>query len=92
MKKFNLILMGVAVFVLLMGATCFAKDQQDRTQLQTISSTQFSCGESKNLIAQLSQKKRGCCSWHGGVCGCSNGRVVCCDQTLSPSCTCRAEQ
>ena len=30
----------------------------------------------------------GCCSWHGGVCGCSNGRKVCCDKTLSPSCKC----
>jgi len=32
--------------------------------------------------------KRGCCSWHGGVCGCEGGRVLCCDGTLSPSCTC----
>ena len=31
----------------------------------------------------------GCCSWHGGVCGCSpSGRKTCCDGTLSPSCTC----
>lgn len=33
--------------------------------------------------------KRGCCSWHGGVCGCRAGRTVCCDGSLSPSCTCR---
>jgi len=33
--------------------------------------------------------KSGCCSWHKGVCGCSaNGRVVCCDDTLSTSCLC----
>ena len=33
--------------------------------------------------------KRGCCSRHGGVCGCSdNGRAICCDDTLSPSCGC----
>lgn len=32
--------------------------------------------------------RRGCCSWHGGVCGCQNGRTVCCDGTYSPSCTC----
>ena len=33
--------------------------------------------------------KRGCCSHHGGVAGCSqNGRQVCRDGTLSPSCTC----
>jgi hypothetical protein len=31
---------------------------------------------------------RGCCSWHGGECGCQNGRDVCCDGTLSPTCTC----
>jgi hypothetical protein len=35
--------------------------------------------------------KRGCCSWHGGVCGCSGGRVVCCDGSFSPSCTCRGD-
>ncbi len=32
--------------------------------------------------------QRGCCSHHGGVCGCSNGRQKCCDGTLSPSCQC----
>lgn len=34
-------------------------------------------------------ERSGCCSWHGGVCGCDSfGRVVCCDGTTSPSCTC----
>lgn len=34
--------------------------------------------------------RQGCCSWHGGVCGCNKGRgkLICCDGTLSPSCTC----
>jgi len=36
----------------------------------------------------LNVEQRGCCSWHGGVCGCSGGRQLCCDGTLSPSCTC----
>lgn len=40
----------------------------------------------KQLLA-----KRGCCSWHGGVCDCKNGRVVCCDGSYSPSCTCHHE-
>jgi hypothetical protein len=31
---------------------------------------------------------RGCCSWHGGECGCSNGREMCCDGSASPTCTC----
>lgn len=34
--------------------------------------------------------KRGCCSWHGGVCGCDeeSGMQLCCDDTLSPTCEC----
>lgn len=33
--------------------------------------------------------QRGCCSHHGGVAGCSeNGRQICRDGTLSPTCTC----
>lgn len=32
--------------------------------------------------------RRGCCSHHGGVCGCENGRAKCCDGTLSPTCGC----
>jgi hypothetical protein len=34
---------------------------------------------------------QGCCSWHGGECGCQDGRDVCCDGTFSPSCTCHNE-
>jgi hypothetical protein len=42
------------------------------------------------LFVLLNQdvERRGCCSWHGGVCDCWLGRVVCCDGTLSPSCGC----
>jgi hypothetical protein len=38
----------------------------------------------------LEQKiaRSGCCSWHGGVCDCIGGRVVCCDGTFSPTCSC----
>jgi hypothetical protein len=32
--------------------------------------------------------RSGCCSHHGGVCGCSGARQQCCDGALSPSCTC----
>lgn len=35
--------------------------------------------------------RSGCCSHHGGVQGCSNGRQVCRDGTLSPTCTCYKE-
>lgn len=39
------------------------------------------------MIAELDDRS-GCCSYHGGVCGCSGGRARCCDGTLSPSCGC----
>lgn len=32
--------------------------------------------------------RQGCCSHHGGVCGCGGSRLMCCDGTLSPSCPC----
>lgn len=33
-----------------------------------------------------------CCSWHGGVCGCTDfGSVVCCDGVASPACSCEPE-
>ncbi len=42
--------------------------------------------KSPELLAQ-----QGCCSWHGGVWGCENGDVICCDGSQSPSCGCNAE-
>ena len=42
-------------------------------------------------INPLEVQQRGCCSWHGGVSGCSGGRVVCEDGSLSPSCTCYSD-
>lgn len=38
--------------------------------------------------SETTVEQRGCCSHHQGVCGCENGRTVCCDGTLSPSCSC----
>ena len=55
-------------------------------------SQQSKCDSNKDGLAEVDVKKqlerRGCCSWHGGVCGCSSGRAVCCDGQLSPSCGC----
>src|SRR5262245_32306349 len=35
-----------------------------------------------------SPSRSGCCSHHGGVCGCERGRAACCDGSPSPSCGC----
>ena len=41
------------------------------------------------LIPSVVSAKRGCCSHHGGVSGCSSsGKQICRDGTLSPTCTC----
>jgi hypothetical protein len=58
------------------------------------SKTESDTKESLN-VAQVREhdveQRQGCCSWHGGVCGCdySTGRAICCDGTLSPSCSCQ---
>jgi len=41
-----------------------------------------------SISAKQDMMQRGCCSWHQGVCGCSKGRQVCCDGSLSPTCRC----
>ena len=42
-----------------------------------------------SVVNSLNADNRsGCCSHHGGVCGCSGGRTVCCDGSYSPSCRC----
>ena len=33
-------------------------------------------------------RRRGCCSHHRGVCDCDGNRLVCCDGSYSPTCTC----
>jgi hypothetical protein len=40
------------------------------------------------LASETVAAPKGCCSNHGGVCGCKGGQDLCCDKTLSPSCTC----
>ena len=59
---------------------------------QNVTAHQGQCGEAKRAGVPADQLVgRGCCSWHNGQCGCSFGRVVCCDGSYSPSCTCAKE-
>lgn len=32
-----------------------------------------------------------CCKGHKGVCGCRAGKIVCCDNSVSPDCTCHSD-
>jgi hypothetical protein len=51
-------------------------------------SLMFAFVSNTDLNKNDSYAGRGCCSHHGGVCGCSYGRAVCCDGSYSPSCQC----
>jgi hypothetical protein len=62
--------------VLLLGLTVMASENNQKQ-----------CQQIKDGVAQS-----GCCSWHGGVCGCSLGRAQCCDGSLSPSCGCLKDE
>ena len=71
---------AVFVMVLLSFSSIYAN--QNCKDVQAIDINTYNL----NSVNQLARS--GCCSWHKGVCGCRNGRQLCCDGTLSPSCTC----
>lgn len=84
-----------AAACLLLAFFCSAGHVQAE-EYQTIVVQPDLCGESAATevwLDDLLLARQGCCSWHGGMSGeCYNGRVVCNDGTLSPSCTCRASE
>ena len=45
--------------------------------------------QSRLDVAQVAQTD--CCKGHKGVCGCRAGKIVCCDNTASPTCTCHSD-
>jgi hypothetical protein len=84
------LLSSTAFPVLIRGASSisYAEDLK-------VSESDKSNSHLKPEIITLTTEQRiarsGCCSWHGGVCDCIGGRVVCCDGTFSPTCTCHHE-
>ena len=80
MKRFIFLL----AFVVLMATPSLAQDapvKHDHVPPEI-------CTQQPDNVETLLFAKRGCCSHHGGVAGCKNGRVVCADGSLSPSCKC----
>jgi hypothetical protein len=61
---------------------------QNTTQSPTVEIQNICIVDNKNETLLV---KRGCCSHHQGVCGCSGGRAACCDGSLSPSCGCNSD-
>jgi hypothetical protein len=77
----------MAVFIVLFTLSAFSQDKKVSCEKPL-----FVFNYSKERVNILKTKdedfRRGCCSHHGGVCGCSSGRALCCDGTLSPTCGC----
>lgn len=81
-------IIATALLFLLLAVPVYADEP---TAIQPIISGQCTTAQPDDLPGIL-EAARGCCSHHGGMSGqCSNGRVVCRDGTLSPSCKCRAD-
>lgn len=70
----------IAAILLFLTFDVIAEQQQISSESRSINPS--------TSTEQLAQ--RGCCSHHGGVCGCSGGTAMCCDGNPSPSCGCHA--
>ncbi len=77
MKKYYLVILGLFLTAII-SFTAYGR-MREHKQVYIKSSSYISIDE---------PSRSGCCSWHGGVCGCSMGSAVCCDGTTSPSCGC----
>jgi len=98
---FLIVFVFVFLFTLTLNAFSQERAQAELGNLEKVEASEYAQIESDNTqtgnLLPCTQShsddqpnQRGCCSWHGGVCGCdsSSGRVRCCDGTLSPSCRC----
>jgi len=77
---------ALAIAITMVSLTMFAVCDVDSSYLP--SNDDEVCQGSLDSFLTYDLERRGCCSWHGGVCGCHLGRALCCDGTLSPSCGC----
>ena len=91
MKKVLFAMLIVSIFLPVLSFAGdiegYQKAKNIDTEAACIPLLSFNTEENKNITTNEADQ-RGCCSWHGGVCGCSGGRAKCCDGTLSPSCGC----
>lgn len=84
------------LLVLLLGlATTFnapAGDGGTPSPAPAAQTTQKACplpADARPNLAEVSQTD--CCKGHKGVCGCRAGKIICCDGTASPNCTCHGD-
>ena len=79
---------ATALLFLFLAAPAFA----DEPATQLIISDQCGATAQPEDLSGILEAARGCCSHHGGMSGqCKNGRVVCRDGSISPTCKCRGD-
>jgi len=100
-----MLIKSVPILLLLFFMSLLSSSQIFAEENEAVNDKQISVSHQKNVIDRYNRDKigerlsvdqisdlarRGCCSHHGGVCGCDKekNRIVCCDGTYSPSCTC----
>lgn len=80
--------LATALLFLLLATPAFA----DEPATLPITADQCATMAQPDDLPDILEAARGCCSHHGGMSGqCKNGRVVCRDGSISPSCKCRAD-
>ena len=81
--------LATALLFLLLATPAFADEPATP---RPITADQCTTTAQPDDLPGILEAARGCCSHHGGMSGqCSNGRVVCKDGSISPSCKCRAD-
>lgn len=96
MKKYHLLVLVLLLAVVIAGA--IFSDGLKSSRADNFSGINNAVPEiskidgDENYVEneKIELARSGCCSWHGGVCGCdeTTDRIICCDGTLSPTCTC----
>ncbi|HRH81576.1 MAG TPA: hypothetical protein PLW81_11075 [Thiobacillaceae bacterium] len=82
----------VLLFGLTAAFTALAGDAWAASPEPAVQTTQKACplpADARPDLAEVSQTD--CCKGHKGVCGCRAGKIVCCDGTVSPNCTCHGD-
>lgn len=75
--------------VLCTSLSVSAADLAQRDALVTQPTAPLACPTDGKRLAEGTTA---CCEGHKGVCGCRAGKIVCCDNTKSASCTCHGDE
>ncbi|MEW6677795.1 MAG: hypothetical protein AB1421_07725 [Pseudomonadota bacterium] len=89
----NRIVALLALLTLTLGTSLAVQAQPPEPQyLQAPAQTRLeACPQPGQPIQLTELSQADCCKGHKGVCGCRAGKIICCDNTASPNCTCHGD-